>query len=396
MNYQSARLVAEREIRERGRSTSLRVGTIISLLVVAAAVAIPALRQSHRPTFKVGVVGPISAAARADLIDAGTTVGANVQLSVQPSEADAREALKAKHLDVAYISGERLVVAKGYSASSTSKLALYVQEAASSLSVQAAVERAGIPPDQAAAVTHPPPLPVVALKPVPKNGTQRITTFYGILLLYVLIQQYGYWLLLGVVEEKSTRVVEVLLSTVEPQELLVGKSVGIGLLALTQGVLLVVTALLVGAATGSDLLKGSAPAAVGAALMWFVLGYIFYCSLFAAGGSLASRTEDAQNIAFPLQLPLLIAYFLSFPVLFSGNASTLITILAYLPPTAPLAMPALAAVGKASALDVAISAVITLIGAVLLMRVAAKVYNRALLRTGRRLKVREVLASSNA
>ncbi len=148
-------------------------------------------------------------------------------------------------------------------------------------------------------------------------------------------------------------------------------------------------------ATGSDLLKGSAPSALGGALLWFVLGYIFYCSLFAAGGSLASRTEDAQNIAFPLQLPMLIAYFLSFPVLFSGNASTLIVVLAYLPPTAPLAMPALAAVGRASAVDVAISAAITLVGAVLLMRVAAKVYNRALLRTGRRLKVREVLAGSS-
>lgn len=87
------------------------------------------------------------------------------------------------------------------------------------------------------------------------------------------MQRYGYWLLIGVVEEKATRVVEVLLATIKPAELLIGKAVDIGILALTQATLLVVTALGVGAAVGSDLLKGSAPGAVLMARLWFLLGY---------------------------------------------------------------------------------------------------------------------------
>jgi ABC-2 type transport system permease protein len=237
-------------------------------------------------------------------------------------------------------------------------------------------------------------LPVDSLKAAStssKTSTERVTVFYGILLLLMLVNQYGYWLLLGVVEEKSTRVVEVLLATIGPDELLVGKTAGIGVLALGQGLAIVAVALGVGAATGSDLLQGAAPTGLLVALLWFVLGYLFYCSLYAAGGSLASRTEDAQNIGFPLQIPLLIAYFASFSALFSGSVNPVIRVMAFLPPTAPIAMPVLVATGHAGPGAIALSVAFTIGGAVLLMRVAGKIYRRAILRTGQRVKVREVL-----
>jgi ABC-2 type transport system permease protein len=391
LNVASSRLVAQREIRERGRSTALRVGTVISVLLVAAAVAVPALRKGHRPTYRVGVVGRVSAPLEDSIVRTGAAVGATVHLRAEPSEAASAADLRANRIDVAVIGRQRLLVKKGVSRASTSTRAIFVASVAQAVSLQLGLEQSGIPPDRAASLAHAPPLPVDSLQPAPHNDTQRLTAFYGVLLLFFLVQQYGYWLLIGVVEEKSTRVVEVLLATIRPAELLIGKAVGIGILALTQATLLVVTALGMGAAVGSDLLKGSAPEAVLMALLWFLLGYTFYCSLYAAAGSLASRVEDAQNIGFPLQIPLLIGYIATIPVLTTGNASTLVTVMAYLPPTAPLAMPTLVAVGKAGPLQVVVSVVITLAGSAVLIRAASAVYTRAILRTGRRLKLREVL-----
>lgn len=390
------KLVATREIRERGRSTALRVGTVISLLLVAAAVAIPTLHHSGRPTFRVGLVGPASQSLMPTIRRAGAAVDAVVDPVAEPDEAAAERDLRSGRINVAVIDRQRLVVDKQIDSGDTSSRAVFVSELSREVSLQAGLEQAGIPADQTAGLINPVPLPVRALKPASKNSSERITVFYGILLLLMLVQQYGYWLLLGVVEEKSTRVVEVLLATIKPDELLLGKTIGIGALALGQAVALLAVALVVAAATGSALLKGAAVMGLLVAVLWFILGYTFYCSLYAAGGSLASRTEDAQNIAFPLQLPLLLAYFTSFSALFSGTASPLVHVLAFFPPTAPIAMPVLVATGSAGPVSVAVSVLLTLAAAVLLMRVAAGIYRRAILRTGRRVKVREVLRRAAA
>ena len=98
-----------------------------------------------------------------------------------------------------------------------------------------------------------------------------------------MLTQYNTWILIGVMQEKSSRVVEVLLATVRPIQLLGGKVLGIGLVALGQATLIVGFALIVAAAVGSDLLHGSAPLVLVCQLLWLVLGYAFYCWVYAAG-----------------------------------------------------------------------------------------------------------------
>ena len=78
-----------------------------------------------------------------------------------------------------------------------------------------------------------------------------------------------------------------------------------------------------------------------------MLGYALYCSAYAAAGSLVSRVEDAQTVAFPIMLPLLFGYIVSFSI--AGGASTLLWVLAFIPPTAVVAMPTLYAVGDGAA-----------------------------------------------
>jgi ABC-2 type transport system permease protein len=237
---------------------------------------------------------------------------------------------------------------------------------------------------------------VQSLQPPSRNQTGRTTAIYGLVLTYVLLTTYGTWLLMGVIEEKSSRVIEVLLSTLRPSQLLAGKVIGIGLLALLQAALIVGVALGLGAAVGSDLIHGTAALGVVSALVWVVLGYAFYCWVYAAGGSLADRQEQVQSLAFPLQLPILFGYIVSFTALGSGQPSSLVKVLAYLPPTAPFAMPVLVGLGSATWWQFMVSVVIMLAAIAGVARLASAVYRRAILRTGGRVRLRQLISPRSA
>ncbi len=384
-------LVAEREIRERFRSRVFKVGTAVILIVVAAGVVVPALRHGHRAHERVGVVGALSGPLRTSLVSAGSAVGVQLTLVPEASVASADADLEAASIDVAIVDARRLIVDRALPAGDTSGSALVARAISGAVSLQGGLEAAGIPPSRAAALAHPPPLPVTSLQPARSNGTARITALYGLILLYVLLSQYGTWIMMGVAEEKASRVVEVLLSTLRPPQLLAGKVIGIGTLALAQAVTIVAVAFALAAAVGSDLVRGAAPGELLAILAWLVLGYSFYCWVYAAGGALADRQEHVQTLAFPLQVPILFGYITSLTALGSSNPSTFIHVLGYLPPTAPFAMSVLVADGAATWWSFALSAALTVAATAGIARLAAGVYARAVLRTGRRVRVREVL-----
>ena len=125
--------------------------------------------------------------------------------------------------------------------------------------------------------------------------------------------------------------------------------------------------------------------------MWFLLGYGFYAWAYAGVGSLVSRQADAQNAAFPLSVPVLIGYLSATTLLGSTDPSPFIRVLAFLPPTSPMVMPMLIGLGKVSAWEIAGSIALSLVGIALLMRLAGDVYSRAILHSGQRLRLRQVL-----
>ena len=181
-----------------------------------------------------------------------------------------------------------------------------------------------------------------------------------------------------------------------PRQLLSGKVIGIGAVAMLQAALIVGVALGLGAAEGSSLIHGTAPLEVASSLLWVVLGYSFYCWVYAAAGSLADRQDQIQSLALPVQLPILFGYIVSFTSLGSGGASTLVKVLAYLPPTAPFAMPVLVGLGDATWWQFLISVGLMLAAIALIARLASTIYFRAILRTGGRVHVRELFATKAA
>ena len=389
-------LVARREVRERVRGRTFRIGTLIILVAVAAAVTIPVLRKGSESHARVGIVGTLPAPLRATVVAAGPAAGTKVTLVPESSLASATRALTAGRLALVLVGTNRIVVNQALDPTNTSTTALLVRVIAASVSLQAGLERAGIAPGTALRLAHPPPLPVHSLKPPQRNQTARSTAIYGLILTYVLLTTYGTWLLMGVVEEKSSRVIEVLLSTLRAGQLLTGKVIGIGAVALLQAALIVGVALGLGAVEGSTLIHGTAPLGIASALLWVVLGYALYCWVWAAGGSLADRQEQVQSLAFPLQLPILFGYIVSFTALGSGQPSELVKVLAYVPFTAPFAMPVLVGLGDVTWWEFSASVLIMLAATVGVARLASAVYRRAILRTGGRIHLRQLYSARSA
>jgi ABC-2 type transport system permease protein len=217
-----------------------------------------------------------------------------------------------------------------------------------------------------------------------------------VVVVWVLISVYGSQIALGIGEEKSSRVVEVLLSAVRPVQLLVGKVLGIGLLALAQVAGMVVVFIIAGFASGSSLVHGATLGVVLAGGVFAVIGYAFYCTAFAAAGSLVSRQSDVNSTVMPVQLPLILAYALSYTVIYANGANAFYHVLGFLPPTAPIAMPVLYASGDVPLWQVIVSAVLCAAGTVWMARVAVRIYTNSILRTGARIKLGQAIRESRS
>lgn len=396
MNMRSAdlvRLVAMREIRDRARAKSFWVASVILLLAVAAAAIIPALLNGHQSTARVGILGSQPAALTQAVREAGRISGVTVTVVPLPGIATARARLHSGDLAAVLVGANEVLVKQQPVGGSSSPGATLP----GALSQVGGLQRlyALLPPSAADQLARRGiALPVHGLIPPPRGLASRITGLAAAILIYVIILTYGVRITIGVGEEKASRVVEVLLTTLRPVQLLAGKVIGMGILAMAQIAAMVAVFLVLGHALGAAAVQGAAAGVVLTGALWLLLGYAFYCTAYAAAGSLITRQADAYNASIPLQLPLILAYVLAYTVLYASGVNWFYQVLAFVPFTAPVAMPVLVAVGAASAWQLALSAAISLVATVGMARLAGTIYERAILRTGSRLRLRQVLRSA--
>lgn len=386
-------LVIQRELRQRGRSRGFAISTAILVLIVGAGVAIPAvLAHGHRAE-TVGIVGSPLAALKRTVLEAGRISGESVTVVQLPSRAAAVARLRAGGMAAVLVEGREVLVRQLSFKASTESASTLV----ASLSEVGGLSRlfAKLPPGTRPPVTASPALPVRGLFQGTASLTSRVTGLAAVVVIYVLILAYGWQIAIGVGEEKWSRVVEVLLAAMRPVQLLAGKVIGIGILASLQAAIMVATFIGLGAALGSTQVHAAGPVvAVGG--VWYVLGYAFYCTAFAAAGSLSSRQAEVGNSVAPLQVFLPIAYILSFTVLYANAANPFFWILGYFPPTAPVAMTVLYASGLAPLWKVGLSAAISILATALMARLTGRIYQRSILRTGPRVRLRQALRRESA
>jgi ABC-2 type transport system permease protein len=395
----STRLVARREFRQRLRAKSFVISTLVLMAAVAASIIAPSLIEGGDRAQRVAVVGAADAASLSLVRDISANLGVRTNVTTVTTAGVAENLLRTNKLDVVVLPDKELVVKEKPASTSRDNTDRLVTGLAQQLGLRYLIGE--LPTEVGKRVTaNGLGLPVRGLQP--ERGGQaavslpvRLSGVYAAILVYLLITFYGIRIAVGVAEEKAGRIVEVLLATMRPAQLLTGKVLGMGALAVTQVVALLGTALVASLAVGTDPTKGTPARVVAVASLWFLLGYALYCTAFAAAGSLIARPADTNNATLPLQLPLIASYALSFSVL-TGPISPLQQVLAYLPPTAPVMMPVVYAAGGATIGQVAISAGLCLLAIGVGAKIATVIYARAILRTGRRVKVREVLRLRDA
>jgi len=386
--WDGIRLTARRELVERTRrDRAFLISTLVTLAILFAIIFLPRLFGAGDPKeFSVGLVGGASQPLGQVLTAQGQAIGVRLKLQQPASAADAEAAVRDGKLDLAVLDGRQLVA----KAEVDEQLNVLVQGAARGVRAQQTLERAGVGQGDIQAALAPPPLPVRSLEPVDEDAQskRRIATV-AVFLLYGQLIGYCVAVATGVVEEKATRVVEVLLAAVRPVQLLAGKIIGIGLVGLLQLAIIGVAGLAAATAAGVITLPPDAAATIASVLLWFLLGYGFYSSLFAVAGAIVSRQEEVQNTTTPLNLLLVGSFFVAFSTSLGNTDTTLSKVTSFLPPTAPLVMPLRIAAGDAALWQVAVSLVIMLVSIVAVVILASRLYEGAILRTGARVKLRD-------
>lgn len=383
------RLVAGREIRERMRSKSYWILTGLLVVVVLA----------------IGVIGRIAAASSTDVIavvapPAGFAAALDQVGDQLQTDVSVREFSEVHAATTAVRDGDVAAALHGggrgelwFAEEPDDGLAGIVQQAWALARAGEELGDAGFDDDAIARVLTPEPLEVSSLDGSPE--IPPIAYLAGSLtavLLFISLQTFGNYVLVGVVEEKSTGVVELLLARARADQLLGGKVVGIGVAALVQFVAAVAAGLGAMAISGVDV-PSDLWSAVPASLVWFAGGYALYSMLFALAGSLVSRQEDASAAATPILTVLILAYVIVFSFGYAPR-STASVVMSMIPPIAPLLMPMRMAAGAATTLEVAVAIVLLVVTIALSWKVSARVYEQVLLRRGSRIGWRDALVSA--
>ncbi len=375
------RLVAMREVVERGRSKGYLGSLLFTVFLLVAGFVLPTVFLGNPDSVKLALVGEQPAGLEVTIQAVATAFDADLEISTVPDRAVAEAAVKDRTIDAALDVPADL--------SSAGEL-IVLEEASATL--QGIVGQAVI---ALRAGTNAQPPTISALEPPSaEDVTAIIFANAGIILMFIGIFSYGTWVLTGVVEEKQSRVVEVVLATVRPRDLLMGKVLGIGLLALAQLLVLVIAGVAFAQFSGQLTLPPTTAGAVVQLVGWFILGFAFYSTAMGVLGALASRVEEASNASMPVTMSATLAYILSIGFVTQEPAGLLARIMTFLPPAAPMVVPLRAALGEIEAWEIVVSVALMLASIWLLFAIGGRVYSGAVLQTGGQIRLRDAWRAS--
>ncbi len=226
------------------------------------------------------------------------------------------------------------------------------------------------------------------------DGAEFLVAMVMIALLFGALIGTGSMISMGVVEEKTSRVVEILLSTIRPSQLLAGKILGVGIYGLFQVLVLGAAgaggAIVLGA---GDLLQISLGASFVWLIVWFLLGYALFALLFGGFAALVSRQEDIGSVTTPLIMLLLVPFYATMFLVPNDPESTVVRVLSIVPFFSPFMLPVRAALGALQGWEMALGLAVTVAVIPALVWLAGRVYRRGVLHTGGKLALREALRS---
>ncbi|MBF4603029.1 ABC transporter permease [Curtobacterium sp. VKM Ac-2884] len=350
---QAVRLVSAREIQARIRSKAFVVSALILIGMVVASIVVGGIvgKATADDTTPVAVV---------DGVSLPTTSGLDITKS--GSVADAERLVRDGDVDAAIVPSDDPL---GYKV-------VGLDEA---------------PTDVVSALSVTPRIELLDPDALPGGLVYLIAIAFGVVY-FASAVTFGQSIAQSVVEEKSTRVVEILMSAISARALLAGKVLGNSVMAFAQIVAVAIAAVVTLAVTGQDNMFSM----LGPSILWFVgffaVGFVLIASLFAAAAVLVSRQEDVGSVTTPVMMLVMIPYIL---IIVAYNNPTVLGIMSYVPFSAPIGMPMRIFLGTAEWWEPILSLLIVVAAVVVVVLVGARVYENALLRTGSRVKLTEAL-----
>lgn len=392
-SWEGVRLVAGREIMQRARTKSFLWTTVALLVLIVVATVGASFLMGSEKTLRVGVTAetqPLDAA----ITSTAESLGPEIEV-VTVTEDDGRAQVSDEQLDALVVGSpdDFAVVAKSTLDSDlTTVLSIIDQQA----TLAAEIDALGGDPGAVSAAVASATLDVESLDPPPEvDGSQVLAAYVVGILLFVALQTCGQMVAQGVVEEKTSRVVELLLATMRPWQLMAGKVAGIGAIGLVQVALL--TGVGVGAASVvglTDSIRLDLGTTALWATAWFIVGFAMYALLFAALAALVSRQEEVASVTSPILVLMMLPYIVGVSVAPWAPDNPLVVWLSYLPFTSPLIMPIRVALGAVPDWQVVAVLAGNLVVIPLLVWFSGRVYSNAVLRTGSRIKIRDALKAA--
>jgi ABC-2 type transport system permease protein len=392
----AVRLITAREITMMLRSTAVRVVTALILLaIIAAVVIVTILTGTAGSRTTVGITRSDTSFA-APLRATATALGREVTIRTVPSQTAGVAQVANGTLDALLAENNgrlRVIVKHGLDPGLRQTLSSLARRLTLDQQIRAL---GGNPATVNQKVTMAADVAVEVLSPPTHYDVAAIVlgSAAGVLI-YISLMLQGQRVAQGVVEEKSSRVVELLLSTVRPWQLMAGKVAGIGLVGLAQ--MLVFGTVGVALAVGLGVLHISISVAVGTVawlVVWYLLGFVLYAFALAAAGALVSRQEDASTVVMPVLIPVIAGYILGISLLPGHPDSRLCEILSIIPVFSPTLMPMRLAMGSVPAWETVASILLAAGSIPLLAGIAGRIYSNAVLRTGARVAFIQALRTS--
>jgi ABC-2 type transport system permease protein len=376
-------VIAAREFVTRGRSKAFRISSVLLLVGLIVGIVLPTSLNRSANQFTVALV-PASAELKSAISAQAASAGITVTSRATANRAAAILRVEAGTAAAAVVGTKELI----WKNAENARLAQVLTAALTQVDIGRRARDLGLPPAQLHRLFAPTKPTLTLLQPQPNRTPQTIITLIGIILLFVALNLYGGYVLTGVVEEKTSRIVEVLLARTRPADFLVGKVSGIGLLGLSQFGGMAIAAAITLQVTRPANLPADSTALIANVVVWFILGYAFFSLLYGTLGALASRTQDAQAATAPLTVFMMLIYVGAFASL-SSPRSWWVTAASLFPPTAPIYMPLRAALADVPAWQIAAAAMLMIISILALIPVGGRIYRGAVLHTGGRLGIRQ-------
>ena len=418
--FPNAWTIARREYNQRVRSRSFLVVTALLAAIGLGLALMPLLAhalggekavQLAVQATDAGLTGDPAAQLQA-ILNAGQAGGApgfavKVAGNVDQARADVRDGRLDGLLTITRKSDGELGFDIYTKEGPTSQTLFAIRSAASQLGIGDRLARAGISASQASRIFAPTAFDVT---PVDPTATDRSATFGPryvlaialVILTFMAVVTYGSWVASSVVEEKSSRVMELLVTAATPRQLLAGKVMGTGAAGLTQYAAVVVAAivgllaqgllaeLLFGKGqTADNTLQALSPQVLIVFGLFFLGGFALYATLYAALGSTASRQEDVQTVTGPMILVGMLGYFVSFAAINTIDA-TWVRLLSFVPFFSPYLVTSRLILGSIAPWEILVSGAVLLATLLAAQVVAARLYSAGVLLYGQRIGLRSV------